>query len=101
MRVAPTLVKYANASEYELKTRAELAHAATEIMRDAAIQSAPLVDLVEDAPLEVEIAATQLYSACHYSYRQGLERVQSLPSDPRDQSVNLRLHHLGPHHDLR
>jgi len=100
IRVAPTLVKYANASEYELKTRAELAHAATEIMRDAAIQSAPLVDLVEDAPLEVEIAATLLYSACHYSYRQVLERVQSLTSARRDEIVNLGLRHRGPHDEL-
>src|SRR5258708_25454998 len=56
IREAPTLVKYANASEYELKTRAELAHAATEIMRDAAIQSQPLADLVEAAQLIVESA---------------------------------------------
>ena len=39
-------------------------------MRGAAIEPAPLVDLVDDDPLEIELAATLLYGHCHYSYRQ-------------------------------
>ena len=100
IRVAPTLVKYANASDYEIKARAELAHAAAEIMGNAAIQPAPLVDLVEDASIELEIAATLLYSASHYSYRQVLERVQSLTSARREEIVDLGLRHRGRHDEL-
>ena len=105
IRVAPTLVKYANASEYEISTRKELAQAATEMMAGAAIASAPLVDLVlvdsaKDTPLEVEIAATLLYSACHYSYRQIRERVESLTSAQRNEIIDLGLRHRGPHDEL-
>jgi len=100
IRVAPTLVKYANASEYEISTRQELAQAAIEIMAGAAIASAPLVDLIEDTPLEVEIAATLLYSACHYSYRQIRERVESLVAARRNEIIDLGLQHRGPHDEL-
>src|SRR5262249_21670638 len=77
-RVAPTLVKYANPNEYEIQTRKELAQAAAELMAGAPIAHAPLVDLVENGPLEVEMATTLIYSASHYSYRQIQERVQAL-----------------------
>ncbi len=100
VRVAPTLVKYANPCEYEIKTRATLTQAAAEIMHDAVIRSAPPVDLIEDTPLEVEIAATLLYSACHYSYRQVLEQVQSLSAGQRGEIVDLGLRHRGPHDEL-
>src|SRR5437016_7263138 len=65
--VAPTLVKYAEANEYSIKTREELTRAAREIMGNVSTAAAPLVDLVEDGPIEVEIAATLLYAASHYS----------------------------------
>ncbi len=100
IRVAPTLVKYANASEYEILTRKELAQAAAEIMSGAAIAFAPPVDLIEDTPLEVEIAATLLYSACHYSYRQIRERVESLTAARRNDIIDLGLRHRGPHDEL-
>src|SRR6185503_18115391 len=78
-RVAPTLVKYADASIYETKTRTELEHAATHLMEGVPLEHSPrIVDLVEDGQLEVEIAATLIYSACHHSYRQVSERAQAL-----------------------
>jgi len=97
VKVAPTLVKYANASEYAIKTREELSQAAAEIMGGALIAASPLVDLVEDGPVEVEVAATLLYSACHYSYRQITERVQSLSAAQREEIVDLGLRHRGRH----
>src|SRR5260221_1308037 len=100
VRVAPTLVKYANPCEYAIKTRATLTQVAAEIMRDAVIRSVPPVDLIEDTPLEVEIAATLLYSACHYSYRQVLEQVQALSAGQRGEIVDLGLRHRGPHDEL-
>ena len=101
VKVAPTLVKYANPSEYEVQTRKELAQAAGEIMAGAPIQPpVGLVDLVEGEPLEIEIAATLLYSACHYSYRQVRDRVQSLTEKQREEIVDLGLRHRGRHDEL-
>ncbi len=100
VKVAPTLVKYANRNEYEIKTREELAHAAAELMQGAAIAEAPLVDLIEGGPVEVELAATLLYSACHYPYRQVRERVQAMTAAQRDEIIDLGLRHRGPHDEL-
>jgi thymidylate synthase ThyX len=99
-RVAPTLVKYANANEYESRTRTELEHAAAELMEGVPLETAPLVDLVEDGPLEVEIAATLLYSACHHSYRQVTERVQALTAKQRSEITDLGMRHRSPHDEL-
>src|SRR5271157_2733940 len=48
VRVAPTLVKYADPNPYEIETRHELQQAAVNLMEDAAIEPAPLVDLIDD-----------------------------------------------------
>jgi thymidylate synthase ThyX len=100
IKVAPTLVKYANASEYEIKTRKELEQAAKQVMSGAAIDSAPVVDLVESSNVEVELATTLLYSACHYPYRQIQERVQGLPAGERDDIIGLGARHRGRHDEL-
>lgn len=100
VKVAPTLVKYATANEYEIKTRKELEQAARELMKSSAIEPAPLVDLVESADLEVELAATLLYSACHYSYRQIQERVASITAAQRNEIVELGMRHRGRHDEL-
>ncbi|HEY6349739.1 MAG TPA: FAD-dependent thymidylate synthase [Candidatus Angelobacter sp.] len=100
IKVAPTLVKYANANEYEIQSRQELAQAAAEMMGGALMQPAPPVDLVEGEPLEIEIPTTLLYSGCHYSYRQVRERVQSLTETQRQEVVDLGLRHRGRHDEL-
>jgi hypothetical protein len=64
-------------------------------MQDAPIQPSPVVDLIEDGPLEVELAATLVYSSCHYPYRQIRERVQGLTAARRDEIVDLGLRHRG------
>src|ERR1700691_5568752 len=71
VRVAPTLVKYADPNEYEMATRRELRQAAQELMADEPLApSKAIVDLLDEEPLEVEIATTLLYEHCHHSYRQ-------------------------------
>ena len=100
VKAAPNLVKYANASQYEMQTRKDLAQAAAEIMANAAVQPAPLVDLLEEEPLEVEIATTLLYSACHYSYRQISQQVQSLSAAQRNEVMDLGVRHRGRHDEL-
>jgi hypothetical protein len=105
VKVAPTLVKYAAANEYSIMTRRELEQAARELLGGAAIEPAPPVDLVEGhasgvESLEVEIAATLLYGACHYSYRQIRDCVASLPEARRDEIVDVGLRHRGRHDEL-
>ena len=101
VKVAPTLVKYAAANLYQMATRRELEQAARELMKDAPIDAAPVVDLVErGASLEAEIAATLLYGACHYPFRQLRDRVAALPEAKRVEIIDLGVRHRGRHDEL-
>ena len=98
VRTAPTLVKYAQANDYELQTRAELALAAQELLASYPIAAAPVVDLVERTEtLEVELAATLLYSASHHPYRQIRDLVAALPEARVSEIIELGLRHRGKH----
>jgi nitroreductase len=98
VRTAPTLVKYAQPCEYEIRTRAELAQAAHELLKSTPIAGAPVVDLVEQTEtLEVELAATLLYSASHHPYRQIRDLVAALPEARVAEIVELGLRHRGKH----
>ena len=98
VRTAATLVKYAQPCEYEIETRADLAQAAGELLRNHPIADAPLVDLVERTEsLEVELAATLLYSGSHHSYRQIRDLVAALPEARVTEIVELGLRHRGKH----
>ena len=98
--VAPTLVKYAEASKYELGTRQELRQAAGELMRDAEIQPAEAVTLLPPESIETELACTLLYQHCHYPYAQIRERVESLNSAERDEIISLGTRHRGQYDEL-
>jgi len=98
VRSAPTLVKYAQPNDYEIQTRAELVQAAAELLQALPIAGAPVVDLVERTEtLEVELAATLLYSVAHHSYRQIRDLVAGLPEARINEIVELGLRHRGPH----
>ena len=98
VKTAPTLVKYAQPSEYLMKTKSELSHAAREILGDVPIAPAPVVDLVERTEsLEVELAATLIYSAGRHSYRQTRDVVAALPESRINEIVELGLRHRGRH----
>jgi thymidylate synthase ThyX len=98
IRTAPTLVKYAQPNNYEIQTNAELSQAAAEILNSLPIAPAPLVDLVERTEtLEVELAATLLYSASHHSYRQIRDLVAGLPASRITEIIELGLRHRGKH----
>jgi thymidylate synthase ThyX len=100
VRVAPTLVKYADANVYEMETRRELRQAAAEFMNGAAIAQAGLVELLDDDPVEVELAATLLYEHCHYPYRQIQEAVEAAGDARRREIIDLGLRHRGKHDEL-
>lgn len=98
VRSAPTLVKYAQPNDYEMDTRAELAQAAKELLGATPIADAPVVDLVERTEtLEVELAATLLYSASHHPYRQIRDLAAALPAARVNEIVELGLRHRGRH----
>jgi thymidylate synthase ThyX len=105
VRVAPTLVKYADPNRYEIETRRELQQAAAELMRDAAIEPAPLVDLIDDDlpgndGLEIELATTLLYGHCHYSYRQLRNMIEAGGDTRRREIIDLGLRHRGSHDEM-
>lgn len=98
VRTAPTLVKYAEPNQYAIQTQAELSQAAGELFRGLPPAGAPVVDLVERTEtLEVELAATLLYSASHHPYRQIRDLVAALPQSRVDEIIELGVRHRGKH----
>jgi len=101
VRVAPTLVKYADPNAYEMETRRELRHAARELLgKEPIAPSRASVDLLDDEPLEIELAATLLYEHCHYSYRQIRQAVEAAGEQRRREIIDLGLKHRGKHDEL-
>ena len=101
VRVAPTLVKYAQPNPYGMQSRAELAQAAAEVLAGIPLASAPMVDLVERTEtLEVELAATLIYSASHHPYRQIRDLLAGLTEARIAEIIEIGLRHRGRHDEL-
>jgi len=100
VRVAPTLVKYADPNPYEIETRRELRHLAAELMGNLPIAPAPLVDLLEDEPLEIELAATLVYEYSHYPYRQIRQAVEAAGEVIRQEIIGAGLRHRCQHDEV-
>jgi thymidylate synthase ThyX len=101
VRVAPTLVKYADPNSYEMETRRELRQAARELMKSEPVApSKAIVDLLDEEPLEVEIATTLLYEHCHHSYRQVRQALQVSGERYRREIIDLGLRHRGKHDEM-
>ena len=100
VRVSPTLVKYADPNRYEIETRRELRQAAGELMKNVAIARSELVDLLDDEPLELELATTLLYEHCHYSYRQIRNVLDGCGVKMQREIIDLGLRHRGKHDEM-
>jgi thymidylate synthase ThyX len=101
VRVAPTLVKYADPNPYEMETRRELRQAARELMKSEPVApSKAEVDLLDEEPLEVEIATTLLYEHSHHSYRQIRQALQVSGERYRREIIDLGLQHRGKHDEM-
>ena len=101
VHTAPTLVKYAAPNEYEISTRGDLRQAAADLFSKEPIDPAPSVDLIDhDESLEVELATTLLYGACHYPYRQIRRHVAALSEARRGEIIALGTRHRGKHDEL-
>jgi thymidylate synthase ThyX len=95
VHAAPTLVKYAEPSAYEAESRRELSGAAAELLGRLPIDPAPLVDLLEDEPLEIELATTLLYQFAQHSYRQIRSVVEGMSEQQRNEIIALGMKHRG------
>jgi thymidylate synthase ThyX len=100
VRVAPTLVKYADPNIYEIESRRELRHVAAELMGSVPIDRAPVVDLLDGEPLEIELAATLIYEHSHYPYRQIRQMVEAAGDLIRREIIDLGLRHRGRHDEM-
>jgi thymidylate synthase ThyX len=100
VRVAPTLVKYADPNRYEIETRREMKQIAEHLMGDVSIASAPLVDLLDNEPLEIELATTLVYEHSHYPYRQIRLAVESAGERIRREIIDAGLRHRGKHDEI-
>ena len=101
VQVAPTLVKYADPNPYEIETRNELRQAAQELMaHEQLAPSKAIVDLLDEEPLEIEIATTLLYEHSHHSYRQIRQAVQVAGERRRREIIDLGLRHRGKYDEM-
>jgi len=100
VRVAPTLVKYADPNPYEIETRRELRHLAAELMGNLPVASTPMVDLLEEEPLEIELAATLVYEHSHYPYRQIRQAVGAAGEVIQREIIDAGLRHRSRHDEM-
>jgi thymidylate synthase ThyX len=95
VRVAPTLMKYAEPNVYEMETRRELRAAAAELLGNEQISDAPMVDLLGDDPLEIELPVTLLYEHARHPYRKIREVVTAMSVAQREEIIEMGLRHRG------
>src|SRR5258708_8515009 len=69
-------------------------------MRDALVDQAPSVDLLDDEPLDIELASTVLYEHCQYSYRQIRRGVAEISEARRREIIDAGLRHRGRHDEM-
>ncbi len=100
VRMAPTLVKYADPNSYEIETRRELRQVARELLGNLKVAPAPTVDLLDEEPLEVELATTLIYEHSHYSYRQIRQAIEAAGERIRREIIDLGLRHRGKHDEM-
>jgi thymidylate synthase ThyX len=100
VRVAPTLVKYADPNSYEIETWRELRQIAAELLGNLPIAATPTVDLLDEEPLEVELATTLIYEHSQYPYRQIRQAIQGAGEHIRREIIDLGLRHRGKHDEM-
>jgi thymidylate synthase-like protein len=66
----------------------------------AAPDAAPPVDLLDNEPVEIELATTLLYEHCAYPYRQIRRSVESVGEARRREFIDAGLRHRGRHDEM-
>jgi thymidylate synthase ThyX len=98
--VAPTLVKYAAAREYDAARRAALSQAARELLEKSPVGEVKSVTLVQPKTLEVELAATLIYEHSHHPYEEIVRVIESLSAARRAEVIDLGVKHRGLHDEV-
>src|SRR5207237_7154214 len=61
---------------------------------------APTVDLLDEEPLEVELATTLLYAHSSYPYRQVRRKIEDIGDARRREIIDAGLRHRGNHDEM-
>ncbi len=96
LKVTPTLVKYADYSEYLAKTPRQIhlfAENKLKILRTDDSERTALVEYDKDA--EDKVIAALLYSNTHYSYRQIRDRIRLMKNEDKKQVIDLATEGMG------
>ena len=94
---APTLVKYTDPSPYQTETRRELRELAAAIFKNQEPRPVPRVSLAPSHSLELELAASLLYTVCDLPYQQILDVIGGLSAPQRREILDLGQRHRGRH----
>src|ERR1019366_1354167 len=70
------------------------------LMLGQEIAPAPEVDLLDDEPLEIELATTLLYQHSRHPYRQLRDAVTTLGFRQREEIIPMGMRHRGRHDEL-
>jgi len=70
-------------------------------MGNLAISPAPTVDLLDEEPLEIELASTLLYEHSQYPYRQIRQAVGAAGEAIRHEIIDMGLRHRGRHDEMQ
>lgn len=95
--IAPTLIKYAEPTPYQVGVYGELAAIGRELLPDVAPDNhAPVVLTVDTSPVDAAVAAL-LYRVSDLAYRQIVERVADLTVAEKREVLETALGKRGPH----
>ena len=102
VRVAPTLVKYADPNEYEMATRRELRHAARGVdgRRATGAVEGDCGSCWMKSRWKWRLRPRCYTSTAHHSYRQIRQAVQVAGERRRREIIDLGLRHRGKHDEM-
>jgi hypothetical protein len=83
-----------------METRRELQQIATELLGNAPADPTPKVDLLDEEPLEVELATTLLYDHSSYPYRQIRRTIEDVGEARRREIIDAGLRNRGRHDEM-
>jgi thymidylate synthase ThyX len=97
-RIIPTLIKYADASPYQVETRRAMREIAEEVVGAAAPGEESLVSLVRyPADAEEQLVAAILYGYTAHPWPQVVSKVRGLSSAEKTRVLDEYLARRGPH----
>ena len=95
-QITPTLIKYADQSDYLVTTRERQDHETAGFQLPLP-SAAEATLLHHDPEAEVKVATAFLYHRSHQPYQKLLDHVRSLSPEELDRTLDAALQALGPH----